>query len=196
MELLALWITLAVGLIGYLITYLYSLHLAKRADRLKYLNAQLDELYGPMYVITQAGRILFKALSAKRDKRKEEDNPELPFSSEQEDQEWRLWVEEVFQPLNEKLEQVIVGKAHLVIEEDMPHALKRFLAHSAGYKAVIKQWELGNYTESTSIIEYPVDLAVYAEASFKTLRKEQLKLIGHRNQTAGKPQGDEDAEPG
>lgn len=176
MEPLILWGTLAVGLIGYLITYLYSLHLAKRADRLKYLTAQLDELYGPLYVITQAGQILFKALSAKRN------NSELQLSPEQEDEEWRLWIVEVFQPLNEKLEQVIIGKAHLVIEEDMPQPLKRFLAHSAGYKAVIKQWELGNYIESTSIIEYPVDLAVYAEISFKILRKEQLKLIGHRNQ--------------
>jgi hypothetical protein len=196
MELLGLWVTLAVGLIGYLITYLYSLHLAKRADRLKYLTAQLDELYGPLYVITQAGQILFKALSAKRDKRKEEDNPELLFSPEQEDQEWRLWVKEVFQPLNEKLEQVIIGKAHLVIEEDMPQTLKRFLAHSAGYKAVIKQWELGNYIESASIIEYPVELAKYAEDSFKTLRKEQLKLIGHRNQTTEDSQVDDDNELG
>lgn len=196
MELLVLWVTLAVGLIGYLITYIYSLHLARRADRLKYLNAQMDELYGPLYVITQAGQILFKALSAKRDERREEDKPELQLSSEQEEQEWRLWVKEVFQPLNEKLEQVIIGKAHLVIEEDMPHPLKRFLAHSAGYKAVIKQWELGDYAESASIIEYPTELAKYAEESFKTLRKEQLKLIGHRNKKIKKAPADEENELG
>ena len=179
MEILGLIVTIVLALTGYFLTYLNNLRLAKRADSLKLITTQIDELYGPLYVITQTGQILFQALRAKRlregNSEVEEDAPDSPPAIS----EWRIWIEEVFQPLNEQLEQIIINKAHLIIEEDMPHTLKRFLAHSAGYKAVIKKWHLGSFAERNSIIGYPLEITEYAEKSYLALKERQKKLIGH-----------------
>lgn len=178
MEYLGVTVTIILALLGYLITYLNTLRLTKRADKLKIVTAQIDELYGPLYVITQAGQILFQALYAKSLREGRivvgQDTPR----SAEEISDWRIWVEEVFQPLNEQLERVIINKAHLIIEEEMPNCLLRFLAHSAGYKAVIKKWNMGEFEEGSSVINYPAEIEEYAEKSYLMLKEKQKKLIG------------------
>ena len=161
-----------------MVTYLNNLRLARRADKLDFINAQLDELYGPLYVITQSGQILFQALRAKGMKQgRIVINEDAPDSAD-DISEWRIWVENVYQPLNEELEQVIIHKAHLIIEEEMPQCLKRFLAHTAGFKAVIQKWHRGDFSESKSVINYPVEIEDYAEKSYLDLRRKQKRLIG------------------
>jgi hypothetical protein len=178
MESLGLIVTVLLALLGYTVTYLNNLRLAKRADTLKHVTAQIDELYGPLYVITQTGQILFHALHAKslREGRLLI-NQDAPDSAEK-ISDWRIWVEEVFQPLNEQLEQVLINKAHLIIEDDMPQCLRRFLAHSAGYKAVIKKWQMGNFDDVSSVVEYPNEIQEYAEEAYQMLKLKQKKLIG------------------
>jgi hypothetical protein len=178
MEIQGLIVTVALALLGYLVTYLNNLRLAKRADKLKFVTAQIDELYGPLYVITQTGQILFQALRAKGIKKEKLSVSEAGPDSTDELTDWRIWVEEVLYPLNAQLEHIIINKAHLIIEEEMPHCLKLFLAHSAGYKAIIKKWRDGNFSEHSSVIEYPDEIEEYAENSFLSLRKQQRKLIG------------------
>ena len=178
MEYLGLIVTIILALVGYFFTYLNNLRLAKRADRLKFVTTQLDELYGPLYVITQSGQILFQALNAKGLKKgRFIINQDAPDSAE-DISDWRIWIEEVFQPLNEQLDQIIINKAHLIIEEEMPHCLKRFLAHSAGYKVVIKKWQMGDFTERSSVISFPVEIEEYAEKSYLMLKEQQKNLIG------------------
>jgi hypothetical protein len=177
MEYLGLIVTILLALLGYSATYLNNLRLAKRADRLKFVTTQIDELYGPLYVITQTSQILFQASIARESQEGETANGDTAATSDKLS-ERRIWIEEVFQPLNSQLEQVIINKAHLIIEEEMPQCLKRFLAHSAGYKAVIKKWEQGDFTEYSSVIDYPLEIEEYAESSYSTLRKRQQKLIG------------------
>ena len=178
MEYLGLIVTISLALLGYFVTYLNNLRLAKRADKLRFITTQIDELYGPLYVITQTGQILFQALNAQGMKQgRLIINQDAPDSAE-DISEWRIWVEDVFQPLYEQLDQIIIQKAHLIIEDEMPQCLKRFLAHTAGYKAVIKKWQLGDFTESSSVIHYPVEIEDYAEKSYLMLKAKQKKLIG------------------
>ena len=178
MEYLGLIVTVILAILGFLVTYLNNLRLARRADRLKFITTQIDEFYGPMYVITQTGRILFMALRAKGIEHGRMGAGEDAPTSQQDISEWRIWLEDVFQPLNEQLDQIIVTKAHLVMEKEMPQCLKRVLAHSAGYKAVIKKWQLGDFSESTSVIPYPAEIVDYAEKSYLYLKEQQKKLIG------------------
>jgi hypothetical protein len=178
MEYLGLIVTVLLALLGWFLTYLNNLRLARRADKLKYITTQIDELYGPLYVITQTGQILFQALRAKGLRKGQKNVAEDAPRSAKDISEWRIWIEQVFQPLNEQLETILTSKAHLVIEEEMPHCLKRFLAHSAGYKAVIRKWELNDFSESSSVIDYPDELVEYAEKSYQTLTTQQRRLIG------------------
>jgi hypothetical protein len=177
MEYQGLIVTIFLALFGYFATYLNNLRLAKRADKLKFVTSQIDELYGPLYVITQTSQILFQASIARdlQDDTAANGDTQDPYD---EMSERRLWVEEVFHPLNSQLEHIIINKAHLIIEEEMPQCLKRFLAHSAGYKAVIKKWQKGDFTENSSVIDYPNEIEEYAEQSYSMLRKQQQKLIG------------------
>lgn len=178
MELIGLIVTISLAVLGYFAAYLNNLRLAKRADKLKFITTQIDELYGPLYVITQASQMLFQALNAKGMKQgRIVINQDAPDSAD-DISEWRIWVENVFQPLYEQLDQVIIQKAHLIIEDEMPHCLRRFLAHTAGYKAVIKKWQLGDFSESSSVIHYPVEIEDYAERSYLMLKEKQKKLIG------------------
>lgn len=177
MEFLGLGVTILLALLGYLATYLNSLRLQRRADNLRFVSAQIDELYGPLYVITQTGQMLFATLQVKRHRegRSKEDTGAPAPSRTRTD--WHIWVEQVFMPLNEQLEQVLINKAHLIIEDEMPQCLKLFMAHSAGYKAVIKKWQMGDFSEGTSVIEYPVEIVEYAEQSYLKLKKQQQKLL-------------------
>jgi len=177
MEYLGLIVTILLALLGYITTYLNNLRLARRADGLKFVTAQIDELYGPLYVITQTSQILYQASIARDMQDDESTNGDTPYSSD-ELTERRIWVEEVFHPLNSQLEDVIINKAHLIIEDEMPQCLKRFLAHSAGYKAVIKKWQRGDFKVNSSVIDYPTEIEDYAEKSYALLRKQQQKLIG------------------
>lgn len=177
MELAGLVATIALALLGYLVTYLNNLRLQRRTDKLRFVTAQIDELYGPLYVITQTGQMLFATLQVKRHREgraKEDTGASAPSRTRT---DWHIWVEEVFMPLNEQLEQVLINKAHLIIEEEMPQCLKLFLAHSAGYKAVIKKWQMGDFSEGTSVIDYPAEIVEYAEQSYLRLKKQQQKLL-------------------
>lgn len=48
---LTLIVTVFLALIG----YLYTLFLARRKDRLKRINRQLSDLYGPLYALSRTG---------------------------------------------------------------------------------------------------------------------------------------------
>ena len=179
MPFLPLIVTIALTFLGFLITYVNNLRLTRRKERLEIVNAQLNELYGPLYVITQASGISFRALQAKAiSQGKKFVNEDAPLSKD-DISEWRIWVEKVFIPSNEKLEKVITEKAHLVLEKDIPDCLMYFIAHSAGYKVVAEKWRLDDFSEALSIIPYPVDVVEYSKNSFQDLKRLQLKMIGH-----------------
>ena len=138
-EVMALIVTIALAFIGYIITYVNDLRLSRRAERLELLNSQINELYGPMFVITQTGTALFNALRKKAliSGRLfiDEDAPK----NKEDVSEWQIWVENVFVPRNEELAKIIIGKAHLIREKEMPECLKMFIVHQAGYKSLIKK---------------------------------------------------------
>jgi len=84
---------------------------------------------------------------------------------------------EVLMPLNEMKEQLILRNAYLIREAEIPECLLMFVAHSSAYKAVLKRWSDGDYSEHLSIIEFPEDLDFYASTSYQELKAEQLRLL-------------------
>jgi hypothetical protein len=179
-EIIALIVTIALTFTGYIITYVNNLRLSRRTEQLELINTQINELYGPMFIITQTGTTLFNALRTKALISGrifvDEDAPK----SKEDVSEWQIWVENVFAPRNEELAKIIIGKAHLIREKEVPECLKKFIVHHAGYKSLIKKWEKGDYSEAISIITYPTEIISYAEKSYLELKEQQLKMIGHR----------------
>jgi hypothetical protein len=80
-------------------------------------------------------------------------------------------------PLNDIREKIIIEKAHLIVEEQMPLCLLDFVTHVVGYKAVLAKWADGDYSERRSTIGWPPDFDLYVERSYQALKAEQTRLL-------------------
>ena len=173
-------VTLAIATGGWVYTHLHRLHFERRNDRLRFVEKQLNEFYGPLYVTLRVNDILVRALLARR---QQEGTAFLDADAPRQAghvSEWRIWVEANFMPANKRLVDLIAEKAHLIREEEMPECLLQFAAHVAGYQAIVERWRLGDFSEAVSRFAFPDDLDDYAERSYKDLKQEQLRLIGQQ----------------
>jgi hypothetical protein len=164
-------LTILIAFAGYLITILGARMLARHRDKLDLVNRRLNEFYGPLYVASEAGNIAYRSLLKRQGKEKSE-----PIR-DSEMKEWMLWMTTIFMPLNDIREKVIIEKAYLIIEEQMPQCLLDFVTHVVGYKAVLAKWAEGDYSERRSTIGWPPEFDVYVKKSYAGLKAEQTRLL-------------------
>ena len=167
----AVVLTVILALAGYLITSLSNQELARRQDKLRLVNERLNQFYGPLYVASEAGDIAYRSLLHRQGKTKSE-----PIR-EEDLKEWVLWMNTIFMPLNDVRERIIIEKAALIIEEEMPQCLLDFVTHVVGYKAVMAKWAEGDYSERRSTIGWPPEFDVYVKRSYAALKAEQARLM-------------------
>jgi hypothetical protein len=164
-------LTIVLAVAGYLVTFMTTRMLALRQDKLRLVNQRLNEFYGPLYVASQAGNIAYRSLLTKQGKTQSH-----PITDD-DLKEWVLWVRTIFMPLNDIREKVIIEKAHLIIEEQMPTCLLDFVTHVVGYKAVLSKWAEGDYSERRSTIGWPPEFDAYVRRSYQVLKAEQTRLL-------------------
>ena len=164
-------LTILLAFVGYLATAWSARMLARRKDKLELVNRRLNEFYGPLYVASQTGNIAYRSLLKKQCK-----TQSFPIL-DSEMKEWMLWMTTIFMPLNDVREKIIIEKAYLIVEEQMPHCLLDFVTHVVGYKAVLAKWADGDYSERRSTIGWPPEFDVYVERSYKALKAEQTRLL-------------------
>jgi hypothetical protein len=167
----ALFLTITIAFAGYLITILGARMLNQHRDKLDLVNRRLNEFYGPLYVASQAGNIAYRSLLKRQGKAVSE--PIL----DSELKEWILWMNTIFMPLNDIREKIIIEKAYLVVEEQMPQCLLDFVTHVVGYKAVMAKWAEGDFTERRSTIGWPPEFDAYVKRSYAALKAEQTDLL-------------------
>ena len=167
-------LTIVLAFIGYLATFLSARMLARRKDELDLVNKRLNEFYGPLYVASQAGNIAYRSLLGKQGKTQSD-----PIT-DAEMKDWVLWMTTIFMPLNDTREKIIIEKAYLIVEEQMPQCLLDFVTHVVGYKAVLSKWADGDYSERRSTIGWPPEFDDYVERSDHALKAEQTRLIHSR----------------
>jgi hypothetical protein len=173
---IALLVTAFLAIAGFIVKYLNDLAIARRKDRLERINQQLRNLYGPLFTINEAADIAWREFRKVYRSGKAFFNT-APPPSDDELRVWRLWMSEVFMPLNLQKEIIITGNGDLIFGEDMPESFIQLCAHVSAYKPVLKNWELGNYSEHTSLNNYPENFNEDVKTVYKTLRKEQAELI-------------------
>jgi hypothetical protein len=164
-------LTIVLAFVGYLMTFMITRLMARRADHLKLVDQRLNEFYGPLYVATLAGNIAYRALLEKQGK------TQCHPITDEEMKEWVLWMNTIFMPLNDIREKIIIEKAHLIVEEEMPRCLLDFVTHVVGYKAVVAKWADGDYRERRSSIGWPPEFDQYVERSYQALKAEQTSLL-------------------
>ncbi|WP_088243556.1 hypothetical protein [Calothrix rhizosoleniae] len=179
---ISLLVTITLAFTGYILTYLNNLRLARRKDRLTLISKQLNDFYGPLFIASEAGAIAFQSIQKKIGL----PSREVPQVDSKIYVEWRLWMENVFMPINIFREELILNHAHLIREEETPVCLLRFVAHVSAYKVVLKKWSEDDYSEHFSVIDFPSEILNYAKVSYRELKEEQIKLIGKSkvNQTS------------
>ncbi|GAA1269237.1 MULTISPECIES: hypothetical protein [Streptomyces] len=114
-------LTVGLAFIGYLATYLNGLRLAQRQARLTRVNVQLSDFYGPLFALMEANSRAYDTFSemyARPDGR-DPFHHDIP-PTEQELARWRTWATTVFIPKIQAMLDVVVTKADLLIEEEMP----------------------------------------------------------------------------
>lgn len=164
-------ITIVLAFAGYLMTFLSARMLARRRDKLKLVNKRLNEFYGPLFVASQAGHIAYRSLLKKQGKERAHPIRDEDLA------EWVLWMKTIFMPLNNIREKIIIEKAYLIVEEQMPPCLLEFVTHVVGYKAVMAKWSDGDYSERRSIIGWPPEFDGYVQRSYQGLKAEQTRLM-------------------
>jgi hypothetical protein len=164
-------LTVILAFIGYLATFMSARMLERRRDKLDLVNRRLNEFYGPLYVASQAGNIAYRSLLKKQGK-----TQSFPILDD-EMKEWVLWMTTIFMPLNDVREKIIIEKAYLIVEEQMPHCLLDFVTHVVGYKAVLAKWAKEDYSERRSTIGWPPEFDVYVERSYAALKAKQTRLL-------------------
>jgi hypothetical protein len=164
-------LTIILAFAGYLVAFFSARVLARRKDKLRLVNKRLNEFYGPLYVASQAGNIAYRALLDKQGK------SQCHPITDDEMKEWMLWMTTIFMPLNDIRERIIIEKAYLIIEEQMPQCLLDFVTHVVGYKAVVAKWAESDISERRSSIGWPPEFDGYVERSYAALKAEQTRLM-------------------
>lgn len=192
-------VTIALAFVGYLATYLNNLRLSQRQERLSRVNRQLSDFYGPMLALTETGTQIFNAFMERAATRPDGRSPfaaggEPPTSEEL--AEWRLWVSTVFLPSIQAMRDIVVTKADLLAEQQVPPALLELSAHVSGYEITAAKWANGDYTQHLSVTPFPgEELTRYVRTSFTRLKEEQASLLGHRRRWSRSSVPDNDTVP-
>ena len=169
--------TVTVAVIGYFLTYWNNLRLSRHQAHLELVSRRLNEFYGPLFIITRTIATAYQAQLSKLGRKQvyEEGKQLTPAEWE----ENYAWVVAVFVPLEQELSDLIIHKAHLLREQNIPESLLTLVAHVSVTKALIHKWQKNDFSELYPVIDFPyAEIAAYAEKSYVELKSEQLRLLG------------------
>ncbi|MEL6362121.1 MAG: hypothetical protein AAFR21_13670 [Pseudomonadota bacterium] len=175
---LAIFLPALLAVFGYIITHIFAVRRQLHDARVEFLNAQIRDLYGPLYAIDASNRAAWISFRAKyrpdiSSYFKKENPP-----SEEETKAFVQWMRSVFHPNNKRMHDVITSNAHLIEGNDFPESFREFLIHVETYQVVIDQWDAGNFSEYTSRNNYPRDtFSSEVEDSFLKLKRRQKRLL-------------------
>ncbi len=170
------------AILGYVASYVDGI----RRDELDFRNKQIEKLYGPLYTLTQADNAAWAYFQALNAKSPYNFNSETIQPTPAQIAQWRIWMKNVFQPLNLQIEKVIIDNTQLVIGDRMPVSFQQLISHSEAYKAIIADWTESDardpqtYTstsKNTVVGEvYPEQIVDCAQNAYLALKKRQSDL--------------------
>ena len=96
----------------------------------------------------------------------------------------------VFVPVHRRMMELMLERADLIEQREMPSCLLALCAHVNGYQAILKEWETGEISiereDNISVVNFPdQELADYAASAFDWLKAEQADLLGLTAKTDG-----------
>jgi hypothetical protein len=150
-----------------------------RKNQLELLNHQINDLYGPLHIACEAGSAAYDELKKKLGLNHGIFEHGQPPKNQLD--EWGLWMEHVFAPLNDRREKLLLDNFHLFKDKAVPAHFGTFIRHAAHNKVILAKWKSNDREEQYSKVEFPPQLNEYAQSSLLELRNTQSKLIGRRS---------------
>jgi hypothetical protein len=163
--------------IGYVLTHRSNQRLQQRQDELARVNRQLAELYGPMFVMIEAGRVAFDAFWMRYSPGFPDFNLKPEELSEEQRKAWELWMTKVFQPRNRMMYDLLASKGDLLLGETMPDYILQFCAHVIGYDVLLEEWERGDHSQVFATPSFPDEFTQHVRESYKELKRQQTQLL-------------------
>jgi hypothetical protein len=187
-------ITAAVAVTGWVVNYVLTGRSERRRReaeaQLKHSEKQLEELYGPLAFLVIEGRRTFADLLGALGRGfvflKEEELYEDDLKT------WLFWAENDLMPRNEKIQEILMAKTHLIEGNEMPEVYKAFLDHHNSWKINHLRWKTdGTKYGWHSRTGWPGDFEDDILSTFARLKARHAALLG---ETSG-PTRNEDVEP-
>ncbi len=145
--------------------------------QLKFVERQIEELYGPLAAALYEGRRTFLNLLDSLGRKKVFDG-EKPLP-EEELKTWLFWAESDFLPRNTHIKELLRTKAHLVDDSSFPDSYVLFFDHCNSWAINHKRWkEQGVAYSWRSKINWPDDFESEVLHTFRSLKARQSQLIG------------------
>ncbi len=144
---------------------------------LKYVERQLEELYGPLAFLLYEGRQTFQDLLSTlgRNYVFMKDKP----LSDEELKIWLFWAEYSFLPKNNKIKQLLTSKTHLIEGSCFPDSYVAFLNHHNSWSIQHQRWkEEGVKYSWHSKINWPVEFEKECIKTFESLKLKHSALLG------------------
>lgn len=174
--------SVVLALVGYVATFLMQRNHAERQAELDRVNLQLRNLYGPLYTTLLANQAIWNAFCHTH----WPSHGEASYfgsgqTTEKEKETWRTWMVEVFEPLNLRVERAILENGDLLDGNELPQEFVDVLAHIASYRALYRKWNDGDFSDHTSLLNYPSGLLQRVEPTYRDLLQRQRSLSGQKS---------------
>jgi hypothetical protein len=168
-----------VSAVGWLVNYVLSsnadLKRQRLISRLAHLEAQLEQLYGPLAFFIIEGRASANDLISTFGRAPFLAGEEL---SEQELSRWLFWVDNDFLPRNAAIQALLSSKSHLIAGESIPDSYVEFLDHYNSWRVTHLRWKQEGFEYSWhSKVIWPEAFGNDVMDTFQDIKKEHARLI-------------------
>lgn len=174
-------ITASVTAVGWLVNNVLSqrreVRKAQTEASLRYVERQLEELYGPLAALMFEGRQIFQELLDSLG-RSYVFRGHAPLPPD-ELKIWLFWTETSFLPRNLLIRDLLTSKPHLVDGGAFPESYIAFFRHESSWRIRHQRWvkeQVPYYWHST--INWPVQFETDVITTFTVLKATHAELLG------------------
>ncbi|MBL7494393.1 hypothetical protein I6A60_37720 [Frankia sp. AgB1.9] len=166
--------SLVIALAGFYLNQRSTLLMSRQQARLGRVNAQIQELYGPLLALSDVNETLWEALrSDGLPSQRERHSATL---NEQDQREWDRWRRLAFMPTNRQMKDLIINRADLIVEGAVPAPLLQFCAHVTAEEVLLS--DDGAPASGRALVGHPGAAFVdYIHDTFTTLKAQQGALV-------------------
>ncbi|MBE9159203.1 hypothetical protein IQ265_20530 [Nodosilinea sp. LEGE 06152] len=175
----------SVTAIGWMVNHVLTDHREREKRQteasLKYVEKQLEELYGPLAFLLYEGRQTFQDLLDTLGR-----NYVFMHGnslSKEDLKTWLFWAEYSFLPKNEKIRELLVCKTHLIEGSRFPESYVTFLNHHSSWFIQHQRWKEESVAYSWhSKINWPIEFEQEIIQTFERLKAKHSALLGKLTQ--------------